>query len=84
VPSNSVSKNDFINFVRFYYRDLNEVQTTDIYMNVTKKLQALLQTPVGPRGGEESPMRKRNTDIKGIVQSSSSSPNLRLGPYGMS
>lgn len=45
VPSYRVHKNDFVSFIRFFKDSLNESQTTDIFMNLTKKLQAMLAPP---------------------------------------
>lgn len=45
VPSYRLHKNDFVAFIRFYRETLNEAQATDIFMNLTKKLQAMLIPP---------------------------------------
>ena len=45
VPSQRLNKNDFVSFIRFFVKDLNEVVATDIFMHLTKKLAAMLQKP---------------------------------------
>jgi hypothetical protein len=38
VANHKVGKSDFVNFIRFFMKDLSETQATDIFMNLTKKL----------------------------------------------
>ena len=38
VSNHKAGKTDFVNFIRFYMKDLSETQATDIFMNLTKKL----------------------------------------------
>ena len=45
VPSRRVHKNDLVAFLRFFKDSLNEAQATDIFMNLTKRLQAMLVPP---------------------------------------
>ena len=42
VPSRVIGKQDFVNFIKFYYKEATETQITDVFMNVTKKLNAML------------------------------------------
>ena len=42
VPSRSIGKQDFVSFIKFYYKEATETQITDVFMNVTKKLNAML------------------------------------------
>ena len=37
--SESVGKSEFVDFVKFFMKNLNEVQASDMYMFVTKRLQ---------------------------------------------
>ena len=45
VPSYRLYKNDFVPFIRFFVKDLNEANATDVFMNLTKKLAAMLVKP---------------------------------------
>lgn len=38
-PSESVGKSEFVDFVKFFMKNLNDVQASDMYMFVTKRLQ---------------------------------------------
>lgn len=43
VPGRVIGRQDFVAFVKFYYQDgITETQIMDVFMNVTKKLQAML------------------------------------------
>jgi len=42
VPGRVIGRQDFIGFIKFYYHEVTETQIMDVFMNVTKKLQAML------------------------------------------
>ena len=41
-PMNRVNKNQFVNFLRFFMKDINDVSAADIFMSLTRRLQQLL------------------------------------------
>ena len=45
-PSRVINRQDFVSFIKFYYKEVSETQITDVFMNVTKKLNAMLNPVV--------------------------------------
>jgi len=86
VPSRVIGRQDFLGFIKFYYKDASETQITDVFMNVTKKLTAMLN-PVqedfdmsltmgtGLLGRKDK--SQLNQDMSGVAKK-------QLGPYGLS
>ena len=44
-PQHLLYKNEYVSFIRFICKDINEQAATDMFMNMTKKLQAMLVKP---------------------------------------
>jgi len=44
-PLHLLYKNEYVSFIRFLCKDINEQAATDMFMNMTKKLQAMLVKP---------------------------------------
>jgi hypothetical protein len=44
-PHHLLYKNEYVSFIRFVCKEINETAATDMFMNMTKKLQAMLVKP---------------------------------------
>ena len=50
VEPNRIGLRDFTNFMKFYDKDFNELQSTDVFMLLTKRLAMML---VGTKPAED-------------------------------
>mmetsp|Transcript_13206 Transcript_13206/g.20584 ORF Transcript_13206/g.20584 Transcript_13206/m.20584 type:complete len:571 (+) Transcript_13206:73-1785(+) len=86
--SGRVNKNQFMNFLRFFMKDLNDVQAADIFMSLTRRLQHLLLqcSPSHSRTMNEdsllSPNASDNTDLRESL--GGSIHGLKISTYGLS
>mmetsp|Transcript_8432 Transcript_8432/g.14118 ORF Transcript_8432/g.14118 Transcript_8432/m.14118 type:complete len:814 (-) Transcript_8432:18-2459(-) len=85
VPNLAVDKDQFSAFIRFYYKELSEVQVLEIFLNVSKRLHALLQSPNGLRQSLGSSTgltgKGSNQDVRDMVGRQDGSQGLNS--YGM-
>ena len=74
-PNARVGKNNFVAFVKFFCKDLSETQCSDMFMNLTKRLQGMLlgTKPAEEFGDSLSPNRPGNKDLQSIA------PKLQYG-----
>ena len=86
-PLHLLYKNEYVSFIRFLCKDINEQAATDMFMNMTKKLQAMLVKPSSNNENQNpntsNANSRKNQDLDGM----GSPPNMKqqqLGPYGLS
>ena len=71
----SVSRQKFIQFVKHFLKDVSDSQCSDIFMHISKKLQAILQNISSPNQSRLDETGGGNSDLASVV---------RLSTYGMS